>query len=161
MHTQDRNAALIGIRRYLLTNPALLDLLGSDDNWESYVFRKQAYVGLEGTGKAMIVLNWASGWASPNMHNTTQFPTLQVEIYADPDRTVMGFPTDSHNSPDDRVEDVFTMLNPMLHWTVKRIADFNGVRVTNSTLAGEPDTMDVPDGDGQVRMTVNYQMKFE
>lgn len=82
-------------RQHLMSSEELLALLGSGRGFDRWLFigpfeQSNPYVQMDGTQQAAIVLSEGRSWATPNAHNTMQFPTLQVRVYVDPVRDSAG-----------------------------------------------------------------------
>jgi len=79
----------LAAQRILVQDPAILEsaLVGSDAMWPvGWVFPDKPGVVIENTQLCAIVLWEDSPWTDPNPHNTVEFATLVVDIWADPTR---------------------------------------------------------------------------
>lgn len=145
-------------RRYLVADTTLANALGSGQGFNVWVFQWRPYVTIEGSGEAAVVLSARGGWTSPNMHNTMAFPRLQVEVWADLQRDANGNP--AQRTAEDLCQDVGEQLDRLLHLPDGQLhvwGDSNGsIRVLRSMKLGEIDIVDVPEGDGMCRGTLNY-----
>lgn len=54
------------------------------------VYRYRLEERIQGTGGRALVLRPGSAWAAADPVKTSEFPTLEVEAYADPDRDAAG-----------------------------------------------------------------------
>jgi hypothetical protein len=146
----------------LSVEPSVTSVLGTSETWPVWLFRYQARVAMEGTGSVCAVLNQRGAWASPNPHNTEQFPVLQIEVFSDPTRDANLNPEDDY-TPEEKANEAFQAIDRVLHRPDgfdENWGDGMGVvRVTGSLRSGEPDISDVPEGDGLVRLLVRYDMK--
>lgn len=159
MTTYDASLDLVtAARRHLVADTALAALVGTSPAFQVWVFRWRPYVIVEGTGQAAVVLAQRAGWQSPNMHNNMEFPRLQVEVWADLERDVNGNP--ASRTAEDLASDVLREVSRILHHPrgdLQEWGDTNGkIRVLRSTRLDEMDIVDVPNGDGLVRGTVNF-----
>ena len=118
-------------------------------------------ITVQGLGCASVVIAERAGWTGPNRHNTSEFPRIQVEIYADVDRE-RGLP--DRKTAQARAKDVFRIIDRVFHrpdaggfyW-----GDANGeLRVVSSLRGQEPETEPVPDGDGAQRLLVSYNVEL-
>lgn len=56
-------------------------------SWDIWIFNEKPVLArFESNSKCLIVINEGEPWTSPNGHNTLEFPSLVVDIWADPDR---------------------------------------------------------------------------
>ena len=110
----------------------------------------------EGTGKCAVVLNVRDSWASPNAHNNAMFPMLRVSIFADATRDAGRNIT--QRDADSKAWAVWEVLDRVFHDPGNSKHDWSGVRVVSSVRGGEPGVMDVPGGDGMVRLDVVYNI---
>lgn len=155
-------------RRKIVANPDVVALLGSDATWaDGWVWQWKTYREIEGTQAASIVVSERSGWAAPNRHNTARFPRLQVEIYVDPIRDPNQFP--NGNTPPtahERAKAIWDQVDRIFHVPASQDMWWGadppdpGVRVVASIRASEPEIVDVPDGDGAVRLTALYEVSL-
>lgn len=123
---------------------------------DHYLFQRQEYVDVEGTGLSSIVIALRGQHALPNRHNTERFPKLVVEIYVDPPRNEARNPTG--RTAEATCEEVFLVLDRVLHRPDGVSWQSNSTRISQSHRVSELEIMDVPDGDGKVRGTVNYAL---
>lgn len=138
----------------------LLPLL-TDADGRVMLWQWDAKRTVRGTGRASMVLARRGGWAGPNRHNTIEFPKLQVEIYADDERDG-GLPVAT--TSESFAIDIWRYVDHIFHrpdsggfyWGN---AD-GSVRIVSSLRGTEPDIMDVPDGDGVVRLLATYNIEF-
>lgn len=76
----------LAMRNELARDPEMRALLGSSPKWDTWIFVDQPEVKIENTQKCLIVLDVYEPWASQNLHNTMEFPTVIVDVWADPTR---------------------------------------------------------------------------
>lgn len=77
----------LAVRNLLAQDIELTALLGKSASWDTWIFdEKPVNVRIENTSKCLIVINESDPWTSPNQHNTLKFPTILVDIWADPTR---------------------------------------------------------------------------
>lgn len=143
------------MRNELAKDPSLAALLGSSTKWPQWVFMDKPSVAIENTGKALIVVLPYEPWASMNRHNTQQFPTVIVDIWADPTRNAdKSIMTDDAEMKIDAIEKLvlkhFHTANldlpggQTLHWgTATQVSSKTGVWVNGSHLIDGPRYRDV------------------
>lgn len=150
----------LAMRNELARDPELQALLGSSTKWPQWVFVDKPQVKLENTEKALIVISTYRPWAGMNLHNTQEFPTVIVDIYADPTRN-------SDNSV--QIEDAELKIAPIakivkrhfhtvnmsgpngqaLQWGTQAQVDANqGQFVSGSHLVDESEATDLPNIQG-------------
>lgn len=76
----------LAMRNELARDAELTALLGSSPKWPSWIFVDKPSVQIENSGKSLIVLQAYEPWSNMNMHNTMDFPTVIVDIWADSKR---------------------------------------------------------------------------
>lgn len=75
------------MRNELARDPELTALLGSSTTWPTWIFLDKPEVKFENSQKCLIVVStYDDMWASMNMHNTQEFPTIMIDVWADPTR---------------------------------------------------------------------------
>lgn len=81
----------LGARNLLAQDADLRALLARSAKWDTWIFDENP-VGskIENTSKCLIVLTEGDAWSGANEHNTEWFPTLRVDVWADPSRTENG-----------------------------------------------------------------------
>lgn len=132
----------VGAYRYVESLPAVSEmvsdgLLGADTAYPAWVFRSsdgKPERNVEGSGKCAIVITQTGHWALQNMHNTAQFPTLSIIIYADHSRDDRGRIT--RKDAGDKCLEIYNRLNPFIHDPAHNITDMGGVRIHNITSGG-------------------------
>jgi hypothetical protein len=149
----------------LVSRGVLVGLVGTDSVWtDGWIFQHQRYIDVRSTGSACVVLASRAGWSGPNRHNTVRFPRLQVEAYVDPTRDTNLNPSgEAPPTVQERADAIFKAIDPVLHrvdgggfiW-----GGVGGIRIVSSLRGVEPDIVEVPDGDGEVRMLVSYDLEL-
>jgi hypothetical protein len=138
--------------------------VGTDTDWGIWVFawRIEEIGAITGTNRCAVLLSSVRSWGSPNRHNTARFPQLQVEIYADLTRDAVNAP--DQRIPQRRAEDVWKVIDPVFHRPGRRgqqLGSGDGTLFVVSTLRGsEPRIEDIPESDGSVRLTVDYNVEM-
>lgn len=141
----------LAVRNLLAQDAGLKALLGKSQSWDTWIFdEKPVNVKVENTGKCLIVVNEEGQWTTPNAHNTMKFPTLLIDIWADPtrnaDKSVNRFDAKK------KIEDIQNFVDKYLHlvdpgdsngnpriWgTSGQMADKTGVVVTGSQRLNGP-----------------------
>lgn len=75
------------MRNELARDPELTALLGSSATWPTWIFLDEPEVKFENSQKCLIVVStYDDMWAQMNMHNTQEFPTVVIDVWADPTR---------------------------------------------------------------------------
>ena len=66
-------------------------MLARSTKWDTWIFDENP-VGskIENTSKCLIVVTEGEAWSGANDHNTAWFPTLNVDVWADPTRNENG-----------------------------------------------------------------------
>lgn len=148
-------------QRYLADSGSLTDLLGSDDVYGSWVFRgldetTEPYIIMEGTSASCVLVWIQGGWTGSNMHNTEQFPQLNVEVYTDPQRDYNG------NVVSKDVMSVFLpiwdQIDLLLHRPQGGSVMFDELRVNSSFRSGEWSIFPYTDTDGVQVSRNTYQL---
>lgn len=77
----------LAVRNTLAQDEALKTLLGKSVTWDTWIFdERPVNVTVEKTSKCMIVVNEIRPWTQSNDHNSMTFPTIVIDIWADPTR---------------------------------------------------------------------------
>lgn len=159
----------LAARNYLAQQPSVTSLLGSDTLWDTWIFADEPYALVENSQSVLIVITQEGGWASPNMHNTMQFPRLLIDIWADPTRNPA---TNAVRVKDAKIKinAVYNAVDKFLHtvnldvpgggsiyWgTATQIFEKTGSRIQGSQRLGEPEFSPVMDGNGAYMGRVIY-----
>lgn len=144
----------LSLRRFLVGIPEVTATVGSDLQWDSWIFRERLYAMVEGSGEVAVVLNTAGAWTSPNAHNTLRTPRLLIEIYADPTRN--SAKQIHERDAGDKALTTFEAIDRYLHNVSGHATMWDDLRIVKSTRLDEPELFDVPDGDGLIRAQVFY-----
>ncbi len=138
-------------REYLVQFPRLRALLGSGMGFETWIFRGQddqakPYVNMEGSGQAALLLRQDGGWATPNRHNTLEFPRLVVEVYVDPERDGLG----NEIGPDvsDRMAQIWQTLDRHLRNVDHTEVWWGDLRTIGCDRLDTPSVFPFPDSGG-------------
>lgn len=150
-----------------------LGLLGGDVGatpvWPVWVWADEPQRRIENSQKCAIVFTEGQPWTSRNEHNTAYFPTLVMDIWADPtrnsDRSVKRY------DADDKIVTIARSINRLLHtvnnsvpsespawmgapgmpriWgTADEISTRTGLLVVSSLQSSGPDFNDMANNDG-------------
>jgi len=137
--------------------------IGVDSTFpEGWVFQglsdtgNRPYRDPEGTGKCAVVLGTRDSWAGPNQHNTANFPLLRVHIYADPSRDINRNMT--ARDADQKAHTVWRVIDRLFHDAGNQHHQWDNLYVTSCLRGSEPSIMDVPQGDGLVRLDATYNV---
>lgn len=160
----------LSVRNHLAQKPSVTALLGKNATWDTWIFADKPYVKIENTAAAMIVIALGNGWTDANDHNTLWFPSIIVDVWADPDRnpdkSVKAF------NADDKIMGVHRAVAQYLHlvdlgnkgmplsWgTPEQEADNSGALISGSTRArGYIDFSDQRDNPGGRMGSVTYNI---
>ena len=126
----------------LSTEPGIVAAL------DGRLYRHRLPVVIEGTGMAAAVLSTAQGWATPNRHNTAEFPKLRLELYQD----------SSPNSRDaeDRAHDLWQVFDRILHVPTGIAELWGDVRVIGSVRLTQPELFPVTDAESVALLVSDY-----
>lgn len=77
----------LAARNLLAQDADLRAMLARSESWDTWIFDENP-VGskIEQTSKCLIVITEGDPWTSANEHNTLWFPTINVDVWADPSR---------------------------------------------------------------------------
>ncbi len=151
----------LAARNLLAQDAGIKALVAKSQSWDTWIFDENP-VGskIENTSKCLIVLWEGDPWTAPNPHNTMTFPTLVVDIWADPtrnaDKSIKKF--DAKN----KIEDIHKLVRAHFHtvdmatpqgtpfiWgTASEIASRTGLVVAASQLLSGPSYSPVRDSEG-------------
>lgn len=141
----------LAVRNTLAQDPTLQGLIASSASWDIWIFdEKPVMVKFEQNSSCLIVINEGEPWTSPNEHNRLYFPSLVVDIWADPDRRPDK--TILRDNAKDKILTIQRAVDRILHtvdtggpsggpiiWgTAEQIANKTGVLVTGSMLLNGP-----------------------
>lgn len=155
------------------TDLLALGLVGGDTGasplWPVWAWADTPQRRIENSQKCAIVFTEGSPWTSRNEHNTLYFPTLVVDIWADPtrntDKSVKRY------DADDKIKSVARVINRLFHtvnksvptgspawmgtpglpriWgTATEIQDRAGLLIVSSLHASGPNFSDMASNDG-------------
>ena len=156
-------------RNFLAQQPSVTTQLGSDSKWDTWIFSDSPFVRIENTSKVMIVITINDDWSPANDYNTTSFPRMIVDVWADPSRN-----SDHSVLKQDakaKIASVYKAVDKYFHtvnndtssggsvyWgTAAQIAAKTGTRIAKSVrLDGYPKMSPVSDGNGAFLGSVVY-----
>lgn len=163
----------LGARNMLIQDAPLTALLGKSASWTSWIFdQKPVNVKVEGTSRCLVVINEGRPWTSPNGHNTMRFPTLVVDIWADPtrnaDKSVKFWDSTT------KIETIQKELDRLLHlidpstpdgmprmWgTAAQVAARTGVVIAECKRASGPEITPIRDSDGSLMGKLTYNVNL-
>lgn len=142
------------VRKYLLASPAVVGYVGV----RVYKFRLEG--PLTGSASRALVVRRVGGWTAPDQVQTREFPLLQVECWADPDRDERGNVLVA-NGPD-KAFALYRVVDPLLH-TVRGV-DLSDLQVVSSQRWSEPILITQDDSHGDlvlgdsVKVVTRYAM---
>lgn len=153
-------ALSLAVRNLLAEDPDIRRLVGRSTNWGTWVFdEKPLGAKFESNSTCLIVVNEGEPWTDPNEHNTMKFPTIIVDIWADPTRNEDR----STKIPDatEKIETIQDVVDRHLHlvdaadlqgyprvWgTAEQIASRTGVVITGSVRRSGPEYSPIRDAD--------------
>jgi hypothetical protein len=156
----------VALRRYLAGVSAITSVVGPGtyvdslpltQSYSTWIFQWRAYVDIENTGQALIIVSQGTGWTSPNSYNTMRFPTILIEIQADANRDGSLEPVNAVGA-EQRAFSVFKILDPYLHLVDTSPVYFDSLRVVSCKRMNEPTVVTTPDKDGVVSLMAHYQL---
>lgn len=140
--------------KYLLTKADLCAAVGNT-NGKPWITQYALWKEFESSQSTAIVITSDGGWAGPNLHNTLRFPRLTVSVWGDPIRD-QAFNAIQTAEVRRRVNLVYQLVDAYLHRPQGTDEMWSTIRTVSSVRLTEPDILAVPDGDGMVRLQVNY-----
>lgn len=146
-----RDDLVQGAVKYLLAQPSVLAVLGTTDAGTPRLFQYELFGVMEGTGSTAAVIGRGGGWDGGNEHNTTRFPRLTLELWADPMRDV--------TKPGEvwrRIDAALDAFDRVLHRPQGGEQWWGTVRTISCVRGSEPLVYPVPDGDGLLRGIAYY-----
>ncbi len=176
----------LAVRNFVVQDPALqaLDIMGKDTGadivWPLWVWADRPQRLIENTQKCGIVFSVGRPWTAPNGHNTMKFPTLVMDIWADPTRNSDG--SVKKRDAEAKIEIVADVINKLLHnvndalptdapvwmgvrgitriWgTASEIMNRTGYFVFSSKQASGPEFSDMANNDGGQMGRYTYQLE--
>lgn len=162
-------ALTLAARNQLAQDTALTALLGKSALWDTWIFDERPIgVKIENTQKCLIVVNEEDQADAPNDHNTLLFPSMIVDVWADPtrndDKSVKVY--DAKNKIEaitrliDRhfhTVDMGTPEGGVLIWgTAEQVTAKTGVVVAASARRSGPTYSPVRDSEGSFMGRLNY-----
>ena len=102
----------LAVRNYLAQDEELTALLGSDEDWDTWIFEDYPEVSIENSSKVLVVVAPAGFGAMLPTH-TAQFPNIFVDVWADSTRN----PDNSTRvrDADDKIDAVWRRIIKNLH----------------------------------------------
>lgn len=158
-------------RNFLAQQSSVTSLVGTDTQVGEWLFVNVPEATVENSSTCLVVIYTEDGWGA-NQHNTARFPTLVIDIWADPtrnpDRSVRW------RDADLKAEAVYLAIDKHLHrvsnsepggasviWgTAEEIANKTGVRIISSSRVNEPSSRPAFDDQGAVIWTVRYDVSI-
>lgn len=149
----------LAVRNLLAQDERFRQWIPKSASWDVWIFdEKPVMANFEGKGKCIIVINEVAPWTDPNGHNTLEFPAIEVDIWADPDRKPDG--TILVDNAKDKIKDIARVVDSHLHrvdpgqdgwmiWgTAEQIAQKTGVLVAESKKGDVSDFSPIKDTEG-------------
>lgn len=148
-----------GAVTYLLADPTCLGAvdvfnIGGRPAPGIFAYRLALPNLMEGSSNTAVVLAHDGGWAAPNLYNTLRFPRLLLNVWADPIRDAQKNNIDPLVQR--RANACFETFDKVLHRCAGGDTRFGTLRVLDIVRLTEPTILDVPDGDGLVRLQAYY-----
>jgi hypothetical protein len=159
----------LAARNTLAQDPAIRAHVGSDSVWtDGWIFDGNIFARIEGSQTCAIVLTETDPYTTMNAHNRMKFPTLAVDIWADPTRNADG--SQRRDDADDKIEVLVDLIDKHLHtvnlsgpggefivWgTAAQVADRTGVTLQGSTRISGPTISDIEDTEGGRMARLTY-----
>lgn len=145
-----------GCAAYLRSIPEVRAVVGAaSDTGAPYIFQHETWVVMENTQTNAITVRRTGGWAGPNTHNTLRFPRLTIDITVDPIRDG-GNNAIKPGEAQQRMQVVFDTVDRHLHRPAGGAQMWGTVRTIDCIRLAEPQPFALPDGNGLLRMSVQY-----
>lgn len=129
---------VLAVRQMLAQEISVTSLLGSDSNFDTWLFQDKLQAKVGGSGTCAVVLFLDGNWTSPNAYSTAKFPRICTMIYADPARDSAGNLTNDDTRS--KILDVHEALDAFLHRPSMETVNWGSpaVRIIGSTRLNEP-----------------------
>jgi len=163
----------LGARNLLAQDPAVRALVGHDSVWtDGWIFDSNIFARIENSQKCAIVLSEVTPYTNKNAHNTMDFATLAVDVWADPTRNADG--SMRRDDADEKIEAVIKAAEKHLHtvalskpggefhrWgTAAQIADGTAIAILGSTRISGPTFTPIADTEGGVMGRYTYAVNI-
>lgn len=152
----------LAARNLLAQDTDLRALVGHDSVWtDGWIFdQTNQNVTVENSQTCMIVCNEVAPWTASNNYSTQRFPTLRVDIWADPQRNANN--SVYIDDTQDKIMAIFYILQKyfhtvdmtygtgnMIYWgTEDEISSMTGVPIFGSQHMSGPSFQPIEDGNG-------------
>lgn len=149
--------------RVLNADSVLVGMLGDDQDvagavFGSWIFQRELFVDVEGTGKSAIVVSSHNTWSGGDRFHRAQYPILQLEIYSDVVRDAEGNP--GPFSAEGTARLIFERADLLFHYPTGAQIMWSDLRIVSSVRRSGLDVVDVPMKDGVSRGTATYEVMF-
>lgn len=133
-------------------------LVGSDALYPLWVWENNLQARVENSQKCAVVVLMASYWSQPSGSNTWDFPRIQVDIWADPDRNSdHSLQVDNARA---KIWQVHYAIRKFLHSVDSEVNFWDGMRILSTKCAGDPVIRQIADGNGGYMGTVYYNLSI-
>lgn len=140
-------------RRLLLQQPSVVGYV------QSRVFKHQLWDHVDGTGGRAVVVRMSGGWGTPDRTQTSQFPLLGVDCWADCTRDSEGDKVEEDSL--DNAWAVYRVVDAVLHQVRNAMwgasGSDQGAYVVESVRYQEPYHQSLSDG-GQYGLGLPYKV---
>lgn len=146
-----------GCVKYLRAQPELVaavDQFNIGGKLGPGIWGYRTWTRMETSTRTAVVVSHDGGWAAPNLHNTLRFPRVLLNVWADPKRD--GQANNIDPLVQRRATNVFETFDRYLHRPAGDALWWGTVRVVTTERLTEPVVLEVPDGDGLIRMQAYY-----
>lgn len=146
-----------GAVSYLRSQPELIaavDAFNIGGKLTPGIFHYKLWTVMEGSQSTCVVISHDGGWAAPNLTNTLRFPRLVLTVWTDPLRDGNGNNIDPAVRL--RANACFETFDKYLHVVGGGEMRWGTLRIIDCLRLTEPVFIDVPDGDGGVRLQTYY-----
>lgn len=146
-----------GALAYLRAQPELIaavDSFNIDGQLTPGIFPYRLWTRMEGSSSTSVVIARDGGWAAPNLSNTLRFPRLLLNVWTDPIRDAQGHNVEA--TVQRRANACFEVFDKYLHNVAGGVMWWGTLRIVDCLRLTEPVFVDVPDGDGLVRLQAYY-----
>lgn len=160
----------LAARNFLAQDERVTSLLGRSASWDTWIFSEVPYAKIENTQRCLVVISEGPPWTDMNPHNRLYFPTLRVDIWADPTRNPSDNSVRIEDAKDKAIE-VMRAIDWSMHlvdpgrpsdgmpymWgTAEQISQKTGIVVTGSFKDSGPEFSPIKDSPGSWMARVVY-----
>lgn len=113
------------------------------------------------TGTSSVTVDtYGAPWASPNQHNTAEFPSLRVIVWSDPTRPTAQNGLVAIHDAEDKCEKVKAVIKAILHDPLNVNHQWGNLYVFSCLLGSEQPIRDVAPYDGLVAGELRFNLEM-